>query len=92
MDNSSLSAFLKTLGEAFFNKGVDLSKFQISWVSMYGEGLLFAVEYAPYFLHFLFATWHGSSLGGSNKLYNKLPEMTKDGLIKLYNAVISELR
>jgi len=92
MDNSSLSAFLKTLGEAFFNKGIDLSKFQISWVSMYGEGLLFAVEYAPYFLHFLFATWHGSSLGGSNKLYNKLPEMTKDGLIKLYNAVISELR
>jgi len=92
MDYSNLSSFLGTLGEAFFNKKIDLSKFQISWVSMYGEGLLFAVEYAPYFLHFLFATWHGSSMGGSNKLYNKLPEMTKDGLIKLYNSVISLLR
>jgi hypothetical protein len=92
MDYSSLSAFLKTLGEAFFNKPIDLARFQVSWITMYGEGLLFAVEYVPYLLHFLFATFHGAQLGGSNKLYNRLPELQKDGLIKLYNAVISELR
>jgi hypothetical protein len=92
MDYSSLSKFLKTFGEAFFNKAIDLARFQQSWLSMYGEGLLFAVEYAPYLIHFLFSTYHGANLGGSTKLYNRLPELQKDGLIKLYNAVISELR
>jgi hypothetical protein len=92
MDYSSLSGFLKTLGEAFFSKPIELARFEISWVTMYGEGLLLAVEYVPYLLHFLFATFHGANLGGSTKLYNRLPDLQKDGLIKLYNAVITELR
>jgi hypothetical protein len=92
MDYSSLSGFLATLGEAFFNKKIELSRFTVSWITMYGEGLLFAIEYVPYLLHFLFATVHGAMLGGSNKLYSYASTLEKDGLIKLYNAVITELR
>jgi hypothetical protein len=92
MDYGTLSGFLKTLGEAFFSKPIDLAKFEVSWLSLYGEGMLFAVEYAPYLLHFLFATWHGAMLGGSNKMLNRQQDLFKDGLLKLYNTVISELR
>jgi hypothetical protein len=59
---------------------------------MYGEGLIFAIEYAPYLLHYLFATLHGATLGGSTRLFNRLPDLQKDGLPKLYNAVIDEIR
>jgi len=91
IDYASLSGFLKSIGEVFFNEAIDISKFEVSWLSMYGEGLVFAIEYAPYLLHFLFATLHGASLGGSTRLFNRLPDLQKDGLPKLYNAVISEL-
>jgi hypothetical protein len=92
MDYSSLSKFLEAFGLAFFNNSIDIGKFTINWLSIYGEGLLFAIEYAPFLLHFLFSTYHGANLGGSTKLYNKLDQLQKDGLIKLYNSVISELR
>lgn len=92
IDYSSLTSFLSSLGQAFFNKPIDTSRFAVSWTTMYGEGLLFAVEYVPYLLHFLFATVHGAMLGGSNKLYSYSSSLEKDGLMKLYNAVISELR
>jgi hypothetical protein len=88
----SLSGFLKSLGLAFFNKPIDLASFEKNYLSMYGEGLVFAIEYVPYLLHFLFSSYHGAPLGGSTKLYNRLPDLQKDGLLKLYNAVISELR
>ncbi len=92
MEYGTLSGFLKTLGEAFFTRPIELAKFEVSWLSLYGEGMLFAVEYAPYLLHFLFATWHGAILGGSNKMTNRQQDLFKDGLLKLYNTVISELR
>jgi hypothetical protein len=87
-----LSTFLETLGQAFFNEKIDISKFEVSWLSMYGEGLVFAIEYIPYLIHFLFAAMHGASLGGSTKLYIRMPELMKDGIQKLYNAIISEIR
>jgi hypothetical protein len=31
-------------------------------------------------------------LGGSNKMLNRQQDLFKDGLLKLYNTVISELR
>jgi hypothetical protein len=92
IDYNSLSSFLETLGTAFFNEKIDISRFEVSWLSMYGEGLVFAIEYVPYLIHFLFASLHGAMLGGSTRLYNRLPDLQKDGLVKLYNAVISELR
>lgn len=92
IDYSSLSKFLERLGEVFFNEPIDISKFEVAWLSMYGEGMIFAIEYAPYLLHYLFATLHGASLGGMTRLFNRLPDLQKDGLPKLYNAVISELR
>ena len=92
IDFESLSGFLKSFGEAFFNEPIDVSKFEVAWLSMYGEGLVFAIEYAPYLLHYLFATLHGATLGGSTRLFNRLPDLQKDGLPKLYNAVISEIR
>lgn len=92
IDYTSLTGFLSTMGEAFFNEPVDIAKFEVAWLSMYGEGLVFAIEYAPYLLHYLFATLHGATLGGSTRLFNRLPDLQKDGLPKLYNAVIAEIR
>ena len=56
---------------------------------MYGEGLALAIEYVPYLLHFLFAPIHASRLGGSSRLDKRLPALQKEGLTKLYNAVIA---
>jgi len=92
IEYTSLSGFLKSIGETFFNEAIDISKFEVSWLSMYGEGLVFAIEYAPYLIHYLFSTLHGANLGGTTRLFNRLPDLQKDGLPKLYNAVISELR
>jgi len=92
IDYEGLSMFLETLGNAFFNEKIDISKFEVSWMSMYGEGLVLAVEYVPYLLHFLFASLHGATLGGSTKLYLRMPELMKDGIQRLYNAVIAAVR
>lgn len=92
IDYSSLSNFLKTFGEAFFNDPIKLIEFENNWLKMYGEGMVFAIEYVPYFLHFLFSAFHGAMLGGSIRLYNRIDELKKLGLPKLYNAVINALR
>ena len=90
IDYSKLSNFLNSFGMVFFNgHPTTLSDFERAWISMYGEGLALAVEYVPYLLHFLFAPIHASRLGGSSRLDKQLPNLQKEGLIKLYNAVIS---
>lgn len=92
IDFSSFSGFLKTFGDAFYNEPVNLMEFEDNWVKICGEGSAFAVEYVPYFFHFLFATLHGAILGGSNRLYKSGPELNKLGLTKLYSAVINAIR
>lgn len=92
IDYTSLSGFLKTLGRIFFNEEILLSNFTKSWLTMYGEATCLSVEYVPYLMHFLFAAYHGAYLGGGVRLQNRLPDLQKDGLIKLYNAIINDLR
>ena len=88
----SLSGFLASFGELFAGKEISLQAFDAKWAQTYGEGMMFAVEYAPYLLHFLFAAYHSSVLGGSCKLYNRQKDLRDDGLPKLYNAVIAEIK
>lgn len=94
IDYTSLTGFLQTFGEAFFNDKVNLIEFENNWLKMYGEGMVLALEYAPYLIHFLFAALHGASLGGLNSrlVTNKKPELIKLGLAKLYNAFVSVIR
>lgn len=91
IDYESLSGFLKTFGEAFYNEKINLGEFENNWVRMYGEGLIFALEYVPYLLHFLFAALHGAVLGGSSRLSTR-DDIKKLGLARLYNAVVAALR
>jgi hypothetical protein len=85
----SLSGFLSTVGISFFNGApTGMSDFEKAWLSMYGEGLAFAIEYVPYLIHFLFAAIHNSRLGGSSKLDRRFAALQKEGLAKLYNAFI----
>ena len=89
----SLSGFLEDFGNAFFNKAIELNKFVINWLSLTGEGLLMALEYVPFFIHYIFATYHGAMLGGSTRLKGQLEKGTmKMNLVRLYNNVIAELR
>lgn len=88
----SLSGFLKTFGLAFFNSPINLAEFTTNWIRMYGEGMVLTIEYAPYLLHYLFAAYHGSMLGGTVRLYNVVDDLKKNGLPKLYNAVIAAVR
>lgn len=94
IDYSSLTGFLATFGDAFFNDKVNLIEFENNWLKMYGEGMVFAIEYVPYLLHFLFASLHGATLGGLNRLSvgNRRNELLKLGLPKLYNALVSVIR
>lgn len=88
-----LSIFLSTFGIAFFNGlPTSLSDFERAWITMYGEGLALAIEYVPYLLHFLFAPIHASRLGGSSKMHLRLPALQKEGLSKLYTAVLTAVR
>ena len=85
-----LSSFLSSFGIVFFNgHPTSLSDFEAAWLNMYGEGLALAIEYVPYLLHFLFAPIHASRLGGSSRLDKRLPALQKEGLTKLYSAVIA---
>lgn len=85
-----LSSFLSSFSMVFFNgRNTTISDFEKAWISMYGEGLAFAIEYVPYLLHFLFAPIHASRLGGSSRLDKRYPNLQKEGLIKLYNAVMA---
>lgn len=92
IDYNSLSGFLKTFGLSFFQIEIGLNEFITKWISMNGEGLLLAVEYIPYFIHFLFAVKHNALLGGSSKLYRKQNILEQEGLSKLYTAIISKIR
>lgn len=88
-----LSTFLSSFGMTFFNgRPTTMLDFESKWLKMYGEGLAMAVEYVPYLLHFLFAAYHASRLGGSSRLDRRLPDLQKLGLAKLYNAVITTIQ
>jgi len=88
----SLSGFLSSFGEVFFNEPISLIDFENKWLTNYGEGLLFAIEYVPYLLHFLFAALHHAPLGGVVRLGNRVNELTKEGLVQLYNSVVAAVK
>lgn len=92
IDYSTLTKFLETFGDTFFNQKVSIAKFQMSWAKMYGEGMLLAIEYVPYLIHFLIASIQGAMLGGASRLGMRFNDLRNDGLIKFYNALVSELR
>lgn len=88
-----LSTFLKTFGEAFYNgEGIDLSSFETKWTQLFGDSTALAIEYVPYLLHFLFAVENQAPLGGAFRLLKQKPQLTKNGLPLLYNAVINALK
>lgn len=91
VDYTTLSGFLKSIGEIFFQQPIDLHRFQLSWTSLYGEGMFLAIEYFPYLLHFLISRVHGAPLGRATKLYTRDNELRKEGLIKMYQALVSTL-
>lgn len=93
IDYSSLSGFLKTFGEAFYNgEAVDLASFENKWLSLYGDATGLAIEFIPYLLHFLFAAYHSAVLGGTSRMIRHIPELNKAGLSRLYAAVVNALR
>jgi hypothetical protein len=92
IDYNTLSGFLSSFGREFFRDEISLIQFITAWVKLYGDGMLLAIEYVPYLLHFLFAPLHGTSLGGSCRLGMKLSELQDEGLNKLYTAMINLLR
>lgn len=93
IDYNSLSGFLKTFGEAFYNgEAVDLASFENKWLSLYGDATGLAIEFIPYLLHFLFAAFHSATLGGTSRMLKQKDELNKIGLSKLYAAVINALR
>lgn len=93
IDYSSLSSFLRSFGEAFYNgEPIYLSDFENRWVQLFGDSTGLAIEYAPFLLHFLFAVVHGASLGGSLRLARQYNELNKLGLPRLYTAVVNVLK
>jgi len=93
IDYSSLSSFLTTFGQAFYNgEPVLLANFENKWISLYGDSTGLSIEFAPYLIHFLFAAMHGATLGGSLRLTKRVDSLKKIGLIKLYNAVVNALK
>lgn len=90
---SSLSSFLKTFGEAFYNgEPVLLINFETSWLMLFGDSTPFAIEYLPYLIHFLFAVMHGATLGGTLRLSRQYDVLNKLGLPRLYNAIVNALK
>ena len=92
IDFTSLSSFLKTFGLEFFKDDINISEFSRTWMQQYGSGTLFAIEYIPYLIFYLFAAMLGAPLGGSSKLTLRRKELEQDGLGKLYLTIISEMR
>ena len=89
----SLSHFLETFGAAFFNgEPVYLVDFENKWVQSYGDSTGLAVEYAPFLIHFLLATFHGASFNGTLRLSRQRQELDKLGLGRLYNAIVGALK
>jgi len=84
-----LSTFLYSFGQVFYNgHPVSFGVFARQWTTMYGEGTTYAIEYIPYLIHYLFATYRGSLLGNSSRLLRYKTDLQKLGLPKLYNAVM----
>ena len=92
IDYSTLSGFLNSFGQEFFRDNISLVQFISSWVKLYGDGMLLAIEYVPYLIHFIFSPLHGTTLGGTCRLSMKLSELQDEGLNKLYTAMINILR
>lgn len=93
IDYSTLSGFLKTFGDAFYNgEPVLLPAFETSWVQLFGDSTGLAIEYVPFLLHFLFAVSHGATLSGALRLSRQHEQLNRKGLPRLYNAVINVLK
>jgi len=93
IDYDTLSGFLKTFGEAFYNgEPVYLADFDNKWVLSFGDSTGLAIEYVPFLLHFLFAVMHGANLGGTLRLARSQDILNKLGLPRLYNAVVNALK
>lgn len=89
----TLSGFLKSFGEAFYNgETVHLADFETKWVQLFGDSMGLAIEYVPFLLHFLFAVMHGANLGGSLRLMRQQDVLNKLGLPRLYTAVVNVLK
>lgn len=89
IDYDSLSAFLKTFGQAFFENEIKSIEFDQSWISMYGTSTGLAVEYLPYFIHFIMAQVNNVTLGtgGGLKFYRIDDSLRKDGSTRLATAL-----
>lgn len=92
IDYTSLSGFLKTFGETIFFEEIQLNKFETSWGTIHGEGLILGIEYLPYLIHHLIGVVHGASLGGVTRLMVHKPELSKKGLDVFYRTITSILR
>lgn len=93
IDYKSLTGFLASFGAEFFRGDqINLAEFEHTWLNQYGEGTALTIEYVPYLLHFLFAAFRGSALGGSSKLFMKKKELLSYGLDRLYLEVMNEIR
>jgi hypothetical protein len=92
IDYNTLSGFLSSFGREFFRDEISLAQFVNAWVKAYGDGMILAIEYVPYLLHFLFAPIHSASLGGSCRLGLKKTILQDAGLNRLYTAMINLLR
>lgn len=92
IDYDSLSGFLRSLGEAFFQDPINVAEFEVAWTKSFGECTALAVEYVPFFIYDLFAAYKGALLGGTLRLSRLKPQLMKMGLSKLYMAIISDIK
>lgn len=88
----SLSGFLKSFGETFFQDPISLAEFEIAWTKSYGDCTALAIEYVPYFIYDLFATYDGALLGGTLRMGRFKENLKKLGLGKLRIAIINNIR
>lgn len=92
IDYTSLTGFLSTFGTAIYSEEIGILKFQTGWLTTFGEGLLYAIEYLPFLIHYLIACVRGASLGGNTRLAILKPPLVKKGLDVFYRTLVSELR
>ena len=88
----SLSSFLNSFGETFFQDPINIAEFTVAWTKSYGDCTALAIEYVPYFIYDLFATYNGALLGGTLRMGRLKPQLLKLGLDKLRVALISIIK
>lgn len=89
IDFTSLKGFLETIGEFLDFGKLTYLDLAINWAKLYGETTIFAIEYFPYLLHFLFSGLRGSH-SISSQMARRRDEYDRDAS-RLYSAVISIL-